>query len=365
MHQIGSYIRKIRFKRGYSLDHVASRTEINPLLLSKIETAHRNATKDQIITLASFLGVDEKEMLIAYLTSCNTHSGNGKKSPGRLQSIQREIEYLDNGKIRTRSYIPEYPLRHFIENVSYYDGYNHANHHQKLLPDGSIQLVFAFDGSKKILRSAAHSTVTVTDGWLVGIHRHPVIYVPGQFESSITIRFAPGGLYALTGLPADEIENTVISLEICDSAFVPGLQERLLACTDTNSMFRVIDRYFSNRLSDHGVKRSVVAYILKNLNIPMSQLAEKTGYSHKHMIDIFKKQVGVAPKHFQRIKRFNYGLNDLLAMTRGVDWYDIIHRLGYHDQSHFIREFNKFTGVAPTAFLKTGNTCSKIFHVNG
>ena len=73
--------------------------------------------------------------------------------------------------------------------------------------------------------------------------------------------------------------------------------------------------------------------------------------SQKHLIHLFKKYIGLTPKWYQRILRFN----DLLKQIQNkenIAWADIAYRCGYTDQSHFIKEFKHFSGFNPREFIK-------------
>jgi methylphosphotriester-DNA--protein-cysteine methyltransferase len=81
-------------------------------------------------------------------------------------------------------------------------------------------------------------------------------------------------------------------------------------------------------------------------------LAVETGVSQKHLIHLFRAQVGLPPKRYARIVRFNSLLRRLAAEAR-ADWADLAAKYGFYDQAHFVRDFREFTGTTPTDFLRT------------
>lgn len=106
----------------------------------------------------------------------------------------------------------------------------------------------------------------------------------------------------------------------------------------------------------------------------MRALAAETGVSQKHLIHLFREQVGLAPKRYARIVRLNALLRQMSAPTAPAsasasarladaarngaprtrpDWADLAVRFGYYDQAHFVREFREFTGTTPTGFLRS------------
>ena len=71
--------------------------------------------------------------------------------------------------------------------------------------------------------------------------------------------------------------------------------------------------------------------------------------SAKRFIERFKAEVGVSPKHYCRIRRFQ---RTVTRAHRGqiVDWPQVALECGYYDQAHFIHEFRSFAGLTPTGY---------------
>ena len=83
--------------------------------------------------------------------------------------------------------------------------------------------------------------------------------------------------------------------------------------------------------------------------VPIAQLAEEVGWSHKRLIARFRHQLGLRPKTAARLVRFE-GVLRRLDERRGLDWGQIAREAGYADQAHLIRDFHQFTGATPTEF---------------
>jgi AraC-like DNA-binding protein len=66
------------------------------------------------------------------------------------------------------------------------------------------------------------------------------------------------------------------------------------------------------------------------------------------MENLFKKWVGLSPKFYSRIVRFNY-IFDLVQKNK-YNWNDLAYEAAFYDQSHFIRSFKNFTGENPTDY---------------
>ena len=80
-------------------------------------------------------------------------------------------------------------------------------------------------------------------------------------------------------------------------------------------------------------------------------VAREVGLSKRRFIDVFNFQVGVKPKLFLRIQRFQRVLQKVHLMPV-VDWGQLALEQGYFDQSHLIRDFVAFSGLSPADYLR-------------
>ena len=96
----------------------------------------------------------------------------------------------------------------------------------------------------------------------------------------------------------------------------------------------------------------IVDYIIqKNGVIKIKGLEEKFKIGLRTLEKEFIQHIGLSPKEFARVTRFN-ALFAEIKTDPSVSWSEIIDKYGYYDQSHFIRDFQHFTGQSPTDFLK-------------
>src|SRR4026209_3040679 len=80
------------------------------------------------------------------------------------------------------------------------------------------------------------------------------------------------------------------------------------------------------------------------------EAAKYIGLSQRRFIQVFKAEVGMTPKLFSRIQRFQQA-RTFIQQNPSLNWADLALDLGYFDQSHLIREFNEFSGLNPTDYL--------------
>lgn len=119
--------------------------------------------------------------------------------------------------------------------------------------------------------------------------------------------------------------------------------------------FRFAEGYllkiFSRKLTTNPFVDYAVEQILQHPHqAVMEHITAKVGFSQKHLISIFKQHVGVAPKVFLRVMRFQKAIEDI-GQKKVVNWTSIAHESGYYDQAHFINDFKEFSGFTPTGYM--------------
>src|SRR5262249_52460939 len=88
----------------------------------------------------------------------------------------------------------------------------------------------------------------------------------------------------------------------------------------------------------------------------IGRVAEVTGriaLSPRRFIEVFTKEVGLTPKLFCRVRRFQQVLKVISGDGLDVDWADVALSCGYFDQAHFNHDFRGFSGICPSTYMAT------------
>jgi AraC-like DNA-binding protein len=83
----------------------------------------------------------------------------------------------------------------------------------------------------------------------------------------------------------------------------------------------------------------------------ITRVVDQIVLSHQQLIRLFRQEVGMTPKRFVRVRRFQKVL-ERLGRENHANWAEIARACGYADQAHLSREFQEFAGVSPTAYLR-------------
>jgi AraC-like DNA-binding protein len=97
--------------------------------------------------------------------------------------------------------------------------------------------------------------------------------------------------------------------------------------------------------------KAVTAHILRHRGrVTIGAMARQAGVSRQHFSRQFREQLGIAPKLYCRLARFQSGLAPAHSQEK-IDWAETALDLGYADQSHMIAEFRQFSSLTPQALV--------------
>jgi AraC-like DNA-binding protein len=131
---------------------------------------------------------------------------------------------------------------------------------------------------------------------------------------------------------------------------------RLAQTAGWPARFDLLEATLLARFADAPEPRPDIAHAWRVLTeadgrIPIAAIADDIGCSHRHLVCRFREHIGVTPKLFARLMRFDRTVESLDGAT-AVDWATLALDCGYCDQAHLIREFRAFSGLAPSLYLR-------------
>lgn len=253
--------------------------------------------------------------------------------------------------------LPGPRLRHFISTLWVSDGSPDdpapAAMRERVLPTGTVHLVLrlsdtplrVFDGpdgaSPQVI---AHGVVggARTSAYVRDLSR-PVISVGAQLH--------PGAAELVIGVPADELAERHTPLadlwgRSCDEAV-----EQLRAIGDPGQRLDVFESILAARLPRVRGVQPAVAEALARCAVRgelggVGAVVRASGYSHRRFIALFRRAVGLTPKAFWRVRRFQRAIARI-AKAPEASLVEVALDEGYSDQPHFNREFRELTGLTP------------------
>jgi len=213
--------------------------------------------------------------------------------------------------------------------------------HQRVVPDGCIDLIFVRRGLTETF-----------NGFVVGTMTRPTVEDVVGGTQYLGVRFAPGGFTGLFGHPAHQFTDRTVALDDLSLPLMPG--ERFAESPGIEASFRMLEEGLSRHLvrarSSPVVGKALDMISASQGAVTITQLAAAIDYSPRQLLRVFRESVGVGPKAYCRIIRFKTALRALRRRPQ-PDLLQVALEAGYYDQAHFIHEFNAFYGSSPSAAM--------------
>ena len=236
-----------------------------------------------------------------------------------------------------------------------------------VLPSGTLGLVVNLDEEEiRIYDPDSVQGCRRFSGAVVsGAYGRPFITEAREHASAVGVHFRPGGAWPFFGLPLGELADGHADLEALWGRSASELRDRLCTAEAPADRFRILEAAFARRLDHARAGHAAVAIAIRELErekTSVGAVAEHVGLSRRRLIEVFTAQVGVTPKKFCRVRRFQR----VLAATRRVDvpiWTRVALACGYFDQPHLIRDFVEFSGLSPAAFAQLRSADATNHHV--
>jgi AraC-like DNA-binding protein len=236
------------------------------------------------------------------------------------------------------------------------DGHPGSNGKDRALPDGRFQLAFSLaDGPISALADPIGDGGGAAPSLLIGIRSRFAMIDTAKLRSAMGVVFRPGGMHPFLNMPADAFHDKNVSLDLIWGSMVQTLRDQLRSANDPGKKFQILEIALLSRINERVRLNTAVHYALQEFarkpQIPMvRELAREAGLSRRRFAQVFREQIGLTPKLYCRLQRFQSALKQI-ASSASVDWAQISLAAGYCDQAHLAHEFRNFSGLSPSAYL--------------
>ena len=219
----------------------------------------------------------------------------------------------------------------------------------RLLPDTSIVAAFRIRGK------VGHAGGDFPGAMVSGLRRSMREVQYSQQSTTLLVQFKEGKAASFFRVPMHELFNTTAPLDqFFDRGEVARLEDQLAEAADHRQRVRLAEQFLLAQLqhvSTSPVVDAAIAQIVKHDGLlSISALASSLFLSQDAFEKKFRHHTGASPKRFAATVRFRKLVEQY---TPGLSFTELAYRGGYFDQSHFIRDFRSFTGLAPHEFFKS------------
>jgi AraC-like DNA-binding protein len=241
--------------------------------------------------------------------------------------------------------VPLGPLSELVQSIWLYEGEAPAHARDRRLPTGGVDLVVS------LREHAVYPDVVVS-----GPFTHAFVLDTAAQRDTLGVAFKVGGAAALLGLPLDELRNQHVPLAELWRSGASELRERVLGAATPEAKLETAERLLSARLArvsrppHPSVGRAAARLEAAAERCRIAELSETLGLSRRRFEQIFRADVGMTPKAYQRLQRFRRALVRIEDAAR-VGWADFALDRGYYDQAHLINEFGAHCGLTPPEYV--------------
>jgi AraC-like DNA-binding protein len=209
-----------------------------------------------------------------------------------------------------------------------------------ILPDGCVDLIFNLGDDCKTDNRILENGKT----YLVGTMTTSQKSFLNTEHKLMGVRFKPAAFlffYSYTSL--DQVTNQIIEFEKALSPDINKLKQYSVS---------YLNNYFLNRMNN---QENYLFPVINDVRMSMGQisideLAKRNFVTVRQLERSFKKNIGISPKEFVNILRFQFALEKIKDNQLGKSLQDIAFESGYYDHAHLSNEIKRYTGLSPSQF---------------
>lgn len=221
----------------------------------------------------------------------------------------------------------------------------------KVLPRTGVVMGFQFKG--KLYHSAEGNYIELSSSGVTGLSNEYKTFKNSAGVGTVLVYFKDGGASVFFREPIHELFQSSVSLDnfLLHSELLL-FEEQLSEALTHLDKIDVVEMFLKSRMKvvspDMLVVRALELIYKTKGNIKIRELSNELNISQSPLEKRFRKVLGASPKKFASIIRFK----NILKRDPDSSLMALAYDAGFYDQSHFIKEFKKFTGDTPEDYFK-------------
>lgn len=264
---------------------------------------------------------------------------------------------------------PHFHLKPYIEKMWIFktSGRMPADDMKLVVPNGNLKLTVSWQNGIVAAVNGKTFSSKEQDITLTGLIDVPVI-IDAEHDlptETIGVEFSPRGAYRFFHFNLNHIQNQIQPLSSVLGNTGKQIVEQINNTPSAQQKMAVLQQFLLRQLSAHS-EDPIFEYCIEKITaskgkITVRELEKKTGYSSRWLNLKFTDKLGVSPKNLSSIIRFREYYQALVSGNEKHfsrdDYYEL-----YYDQSHFIKDFKRFTGLPPTKFERQINNFGERYY---
>lgn len=225
----------------------------------------------------------------------------------------------------------------------------------KVFPSPQCEMVFSYGGPARE-QWFGHSSDCSPGFAIGGYSTKPVEYLTQGGYGVIMVGFKPWGIQCFLNFEAKEITNTNSDMSLHYGKEVLFVEEKLRETESTAERIRIIEAFLAGKIRRYQFDKLMV-YATELITrssgtMRVQELAKACYMSRRQFLRRFEASIGINPKTFSRIVRFQQIFSKLMDGEADPDWSEVAFKADYFDQAHFINDFREFSGYSPEQLSK-------------
>ncbi|TJY40642.1 helix-turn-helix domain-containing protein [Cohnella pontilimi] len=277
---------------------------------------------------------------------------------------------MNNLAIRRLS--PRVILKDFIKDIWVFESNGGLSEEemQIIAPNGSVKLFYYYEGHVSAIRVGENAFLMPKHRLFVaGVSDCRIIadFDQGKPFGCISMELNPAAAYRLLAVPQHELRNIIVPFgELTGTSAAGILEERMYLASNPAHKADLLQEYLIGTLTrtvrDARFEHGAAAIMASCGLVSMESLSNEMGLSDRWLRVKFEERLGISPKTFASIIRFQSCYQALLQDKRGFLQSGRFND-HYYDQAHFIKEFKRFMGHSPAKYTSLQNEVGEIIYV--
>ncbi len=260
---------------------------------------------------------------------------------------------------------PRGRLTGLVELLWHIDDPASASAPQTICPDGRTEIVLHL--GQPMQQYTANAAHLQPRHLIVGQMSAPVTIAATGRALMVGARLAPDALFRLLPLPQDRIAATIVDAGAVWHRWTARAADAIANAPSAAGQLDALETALEQlapsgpaSVAERTIRRAIRCLESSGGTAPVEALAHAAGVSRRHFERLFQERVGLSPRLFGRIVRFQQAFQALGSEPAA----SIAARCGYADQSHLVREVRRFAGQTPRA-LAEAEGLTAIFRSSG
>lgn len=273
--------------------------------------------------------------------------------------VRAKVEQGSNGGARWEQAARPLPavLRPWVTKCAGYGEWAGEPIARREVPLPRVVVILEIDTPIRLHDPADEAKLTTfRGGFVAGLDDRSTLTTHDGIQRGIQIDLAPTAARRCFDRPMSELLGQVVPLVDLLPRAERHLCERLAELRDWDARLEVVEALLAQRITACRADTRVAEWATRRIEacggaLDLNMLARELGYSSKHVISLFHEHVGMTPKRFARVVRFDRLARHLRRGGAG-SWAELAARFGWFDQAHLSNDVKRMTRGSPSELRK-------------